>query len=663
MTGILAAGVLVCGLLGSVRAEGESPPAQPAAGAVEIVVLPSSTSLSGLAQVPGLSPGVMSTGIGQVPRDQTYLDISQGNRIDDVLYDRPLQPLQSSYLRVPRWSEIVRRADAAPANLVPGLLGSTLLDNGIRPEPVPGAGAAALMVVDRAGEIGRVVGGAVGVGVSSAGIAAVCRLATAMPPTGLMIVFADPTPGRETVPIGIVGAGFRGSLTSDSTRTDGYVASIDIAPTVLRRLGLEVPDAMDGEPIRTAGTLDAGAVDDLADRMAVIPDRREPLLIGCLSAWILIGLAVSRSVFGLRRVALAWLALCFAYMPLILLLGAWLEPGAVMEGLLVGFGAAASAALTIRFASGWRGLAIACAITVGAYAIDVIAGSGLTRLSLLGPNPIFGARFYGIGNELEALFAVMVPAGVAAGLSAYSGWGRAATRNGAVAAFAVAGALGALVFAAGRFGADVGAAIVLPVGAAVAAASLPGAGSEAFAHYGPQRASKWRRNGGRRWVAVALIGTPFIALLFLALVDLVTSGSSHLTRSVIDADGASDLADAAERRLRLSAYDFEQAAGNPLFWVVVVGIGASIARRDRLDGWLRPFPIVRAGLIGACAAVAVGVLVNDSGATFLVLGSLGMGVFLAYAWSQAGEIRAGERGPTFRRRAPSSPGNARVGSG
>ena len=57
---------------------------------------------------------------------------------------------------------------------------------------------------------------------------------------------------------------------------------------------------------------------------------------------------------------------------------------------------------------------------MSAYAIDVIAGSGLTRLSLLGPNPIFGVRFYGIGNELEALFAVMVPAGVAASVTSPS---------------------------------------------------------------------------------------------------------------------------------------------------------------------------------------------------------------------------------------------------
>src|SRR5262249_44527817 len=143
------------------------------------------------------------------------------------------------------------------------------------------------------------------------------------------------------------------------------------------------------------------------------------------------------------------------------------------EGFLVGVGSALLAALTARLAWGWRAPAIACAITVTAYAVDVIAGSGLTKLSLLGPNPIFGARFYGIGNELEALFAVMVPVGVAAGLSAYGGWGRGVSRSRAVGAFLVAGAIGAIVFGAGAFGADVGAAIVLPVGAVVAALMVP----------------------------------------------------------------------------------------------------------------------------------------------------------------------------------------------
>ena len=118
-----------------------------------------------------------------------------------------------------------------------------------------------------------------------------------------------------------------------------------------------------------------------------------------------------------RRAAQAWLALAFAFMPLMLLAGAAIEPSALVEGLLVGFGAGALAVLTLLLVRGWWALAVACAITVVAYAIDVIAGSPLTKLSLLGPNPVFGVRFFGIGNELEALIAVMVPVGVGAGLS------------------------------------------------------------------------------------------------------------------------------------------------------------------------------------------------------------------------------------------------------
>jgi hypothetical protein len=105
---------------------------------------------------------------------------------------------------------------------------------------------------------------------------------------------------------------------------------------------------------------------------------------------------------------------------------------------------------------------------------------------------------------------------------------------------------------------------------------------------------------------------------------------------VLDTGGASNLADLAQRRLELSGDDFAQAAGNPLFWVVIGGIGVSIWQRRRIDGWLRPAPFARAGVFGACAAVATGVLVNDSGATFLVLGSLALGAALAFSWAQTG---------------------------
>jgi hypothetical protein len=626
----LAAGALWCGCAAS--AEGQQGISAPTITRlpprVAIAVLPSDTTVSELAAIPHMSVGVMSAGIGPVSSEQTYLDITQGNRVDDVLYDRPLPQLRSFLFRAPHWRQIVQRADSAPADIVPGLLASTLLSRGISPSAVPAAGSASLVAVDRHGLVRPQL--ATGVTVFASGIGIVRKQAMRLLGDGLLIALAEPSSSRRAVPIGIAGRGFDGNLTSDSTRTDGYVLSTDIAPTILRRFGLAIPDQMDGEPIRAEGKVDSGAIEDRAARMNVIPDRRAPVVILCLAAWILVAALVAFGRPGLRREAFAWLALAFAYMPLMLLAGAAIEPGAVAEGLLVGIGAAVLALTTLLLVPSWRSLAVACAITVAAYAIDVITGSGLTKLSLLGPNPIFGVRFFGVGNELEALIAVMVPVAVGAGLTA-AGEGRLITRPRAIAAFLVSGGLAAVIFAAGRFGADVGAAIVLPVGAAVAAVALPAPIESTVSILGRRVPRRGRGPVAAMAIAVALIVGPAM----LALVDLVSGGNAHLTRSVLDAGGAGDLADIAQRRLELSAHDFAQAAGNPLFWVVIVGIVAAASQWRRIDAWLMPAPAARAGVIGACAAVAVGVLVNDSGATFLTLGALALGASLAFAWAQA----------------------------
>ncbi len=95
------------------------------------MLLPPDTTVGATWPAADLSPGLMSTGIGRGPAEQTYLDISQGNRVDDALYDRPLPPLRDFLFRVPHWQQIVQRADSAPAEIVPGLLASSLLVRGM----------------------------------------------------------------------------------------------------------------------------------------------------------------------------------------------------------------------------------------------------------------------------------------------------------------------------------------------------------------------------------------------------------------------------------------------------------------------------------------------------------------------------------------------------
>jgi hypothetical protein len=608
---------------------------------VVIALLPSDTTVADLARVRGLSPGLLSAGISKVAAVQTYLDIGQGARVSPSLYHASLpSPYQLQAFTdnhtesVPEWRSIVDRAGGVPADVVPGLLATTLRSQGVLVRVERRVTDPALIVADAEGRVRWLPPKfipcrrplCVGVTLLEETLHNTRRLVGRLRGNDLLIALATPRGGSQTVPIGVAGSGFDGNLTSDSTRTDGYALSADIAPTILRRYGLDIPDEMEGEPIRAVGQVDPTAVDYLGSRMSVIPDRRAPVVILSLVGWIVVAAVVGMFAPTLRRRALAWLALAFAYMPLMLLAGAAIEPSAIVEGLLVGFGAAGLAALTVALIRGWWALAVVCAITVVAYAIDVMTGSELTKLSLLGPNPVFGVRFYGIGNELEALIAVMVPVAVGAGLTAWSSTEKPGNERWAVVAFIGVSLLAAVVFALGRFGADIGAAIVLPIGGAVAAVI---AGSVEISG----RYATTKRHG---LVLAVVIAAPLLVVAAVALIDLVSGGDSHLSRSVLDVGGAGALADIAQRRLELSAHDFAQAAGNPLFWLVIAGICVCLARWRRIDAWLRPAPLARAGLLGACAAVAAGVLVNDSGATFLVLGSLALGATLAFAWAQAG---------------------------
>jgi hypothetical protein len=410
--------------------------------------------------------------------------------------------------------------------------------------------------------------------------------------------------------VGIAGRGFGGNLTSDSTRTDGYVLSTDIAPTILGRFGIAVPPAMSGQAIRSEGPVDVEAIESLGDRMSVISERRGPVIGISLLVWLVL-LGVALLVRGrVARIAVRVVGLSVIYLPLVLLLGAALEPSKGVEQLLVMLGAPLLAGLTLVVLSGYRALAVASGIVVLAYALDVIAGSPLTSLSLLGPNPGLGVRFYGIGNELEALLGVLVVAGTGAGLA---GFGPRLSPRRCAVAFLATGLIFALIFAAGRFGADVGAAIVLPVGGAVAAATI---------------AARSRRT------ALLVIAAPFAVLALIALADLVSGANAHLTRSVLDAGGLGDLADVAQRRLQLSAHSFARPIVFVFLPLIALLAALAVARRERLAALLENFPAMRAGLLGALAATLTGTLANDSGALLLEIGTAYLLVFVSFAWSE-----------------------------
>ena len=271
-------------------------------------------------------------------------------------------------------------------------------------------------------------------------------------------------------------------------------------------------------------------------------------------------------------------------------------------------GAPLLAALTLAALRDYRALAVAAGVTVLAYAIDVVAGSPLTSLSLLGPNPGLGVRFYGIGNELEALLAVLVVAGIGAALAGFA----PARPRARPPPPSSASACSPLVFAAGSFGADVGAAIVFPVGAAVAAVAVaggrrcgrPAGDRDPLRDAGPAGADRPALAAPTR-TSPARSSTP-----------------AACTRSARSRSGGCSSRSAASAALSCSSSCPSSRSSRR--W----RSGAAT-----LAAWLGRQPAMRAGLLGALVATAVGTLANDSGALLLVIGAAYLLAFAAYAWA------------------------------
>ena len=197
----------------------------------------------------------------------------------------------------------------------------------------------------------------------------------------MLIVFAAPPSALDhELAIGVVGTGFTGRLTSESTHTNGLVVSTDIAPTILGRFGIAVPSEMLGQPISASGQADPGAIGDLDRRLSEIAPRRGPVIGVSMLIWA--ALALIATLIGrarAARVVLPLLAATVAYLPAVLLLTAAIDPSTIGERLIAGLGAPALAAVSSPL-PGRGALALAAAATVGGYGIDVVAGSRFTSL-------------------------------------------------------------------------------------------------------------------------------------------------------------------------------------------------------------------------------------------------------------------------------------------
>jgi hypothetical protein len=590
-----------------------------------------------LAGVPGLSVGIMSASQGQYATAQLLLDITQGARVASSAYASAKAPALSLATSgaggaIVGWQGARRRAQAAPQLLEPGLLAASIA-GGAGYAGVTGSGDVdGPVAADRAGRVA-----AVSLGPASTLLARVAALRASR-----ALVVADLPDGREgaadlhalvvgraagelivalqRVPdrpggellwaavAGLAGSGAR-ELTSQSTNQRGLIVSVDVAPTILGHLGEAIPADMRGESIHTDGALHSASLRALMASLRVISGRRLQALAWLLVACALLLLAAARWPPA-RAWAMRTCALGVLWAPIAVLIPAALEPSAAVEYAIVAVSCLALGALT-DLALPWPRAPLAPAVAaVVVLSVDALAGTQLLMRSLLGPDPLLGARFYGIGNELKSGLAVLVLTAVAAALYP------AARNRAAAAAMLGAGIVLAVVEGSARIGAGVGGVILVCAALAVATVMLaPGAVS-------------------RRRALVVLI-SPVVGLVALAAIDLTTAhGTGHFTGSILHARSAGDVRDIIVRRYK-AAWDELKNHAMPAATVLALALAAlGVRRRERLLAPVRADPAWLAAFAGGLTAGVVGALVEDSGPVLLVVAVFTLGCVATYLWGR-----------------------------
>jgi hypothetical protein len=248
-----------------------------------------------------------------------------------------------------------------------------------------------------------------------------CNLKQKADKEGWLLILAVPYPANEEIargarltPLIVYGGDFsKGLLTSSTTRREGIVAAIDIAPTVLGYFGMK-SENLTGRPLRTVPDGESiSRVRELGFITVNTSNFRYPILYNYavfVILVVLLGLFIILypAFFKGILVPPVEIALTFTMVfPAVLLV----LPLFKLQTLAGNAAAAvlAAAGLGIVLHGMTKNvkvlLLVVSGLTVLLIVLDVVTGGRLIQNSVLGYDPIIGARYYGIGNEYMGIVA------------------------------------------------------------------------------------------------------------------------------------------------------------------------------------------------------------------------------------------------------------------
>lgn len=229
-----------------------------------------------------------------------------------------------------------------------------------------------------------------------------------------LLAVISPTPGGGTVtgenaltPVLLAGNGIqRGLIYSPATKRPGIIRNTDLLPTILKFLDLEIPAGITGRALQIMpGKYFLSSLARLQRDLVLTHEWRRPILQTYIFIQLILLGASLLYIFWKKPLGLTILKpLILAVMSLpaaALILSLLPRPSPValiaeLLGLVI-----ALTALAIQ--SGRLGNLGPFIFIGGLTSIlilsDLLMGASLQKASLLGYDPIMGARFYGLGNE------------------------------------------------------------------------------------------------------------------------------------------------------------------------------------------------------------------------------------------------------------------------
>jgi hypothetical protein len=441
------------------------------------------------------------------------------------------------------------------------------------------------------------------------------RLLAEVDPARDAVIVVGPVPPNERpalTTVAVRAPGFApGLLRSTTTRHDGFVNMVDVAPTILHLFGLERPEAMEGRQMKTG---DAGGT--LASRVGFLVDTNEDGLfrdsqVGASMTTVIViacVLAVGTALVDqIRRRTERWgrrgaWAVAFLALVLIGFLDATYVAGPLHFGRHGGAAAywvfvavvaivLAGAFVALARRALARALLIGLASVVVLHVVDLVTGAHLEWNTVFGYSPTIGIRFVGEGN---LTFAQLSAAAVLfAGLLAW----QVPTRTGARVAIGVL-AVTIVVMGVPTWGNDFGAVL----------SALPG-----FALLG------WLLLGHRiraRTVA-AIAGVVVGAVVAVGLVDLLrapdqrTHVGKFFQKVGTDLDGAT-LVIRRKASANLSVFGHSVLLGTVVVVALLVAFLWYVEPRS-LRPLARAIPTAATTVLAFLVVAVLGSALNDSG--------------------------------------------------